>query len=323
MIDSKTDSHLPQMIKNYEVIKELGSGVSGRVVLAVNTKNNEQVAIKIISREDVAQKNTLIYLDNELRLCTRLKHPNIIKVYEIIYEKAEIMIVMEYVKKGDLQSMLENMDYISLHDQISIGMQILSALSYLHNRGIAHRDIKPENILIDENNTVKIVDFGMARENSSSSRTFCGTPAYLAPEVINSNTYDARKADIWSFGIVMHLVATLRFPWNSIANDATLIKMISSNNIDIKVEDGYLLGDLIRKCLTFEAKERPSADELLKMIEERRLTRENNSRIEMQSKQINKTKLPRLHLKKKESDTPHSNTEALRVANMIRFRKRL
>ncbi|EAX89733.1 CAMK family protein kinase [Trichomonas vaginalis G3] len=199
---------IPSHIGKYTITKLIGKGGFAVVVLAVNDQTHQQVAIKICDRVQIQENNILAYLEAELRLSMRFNHPNIAKTYEVIYEPDIILIVMEYFPNGDLQSLLTHGVKFTTQEQIKIAIGVLNGLNYLHQRGISHRDIKPENIVFDEKLNPKIIDFGLSKEDSSNLYTFCGTPYYVAPEMITSHSYNGMKADIWAFGITLHCLAT-------------------------------------------------------------------------------------------------------------------
>ncbi|KAI5510762.1 protein kinase protein, partial [Trichomonas vaginalis G3] len=175
---------IPSSVGRYKILRQIGKGGFAVVVQAVDTKTNQFVAIKIVSRQEIQRQNNMIYLENELRLCSRFDHPSIVKVFDIIYEEDIIMIVMEYFQNGDLQSLISHGIRLSFEECIRISYQILEGLTYLHKRGISHRDIKPENILFDDAYNPKLVDFGLAKENSDALSTYCGTAWYIAPEIV-------------------------------------------------------------------------------------------------------------------------------------------
>lgn len=259
---------VPKFIGKYKVIKTLGKGGFAVVVLAEDIKTGENVAIKIVDRKEIANHKMLLFLENELRLSQRFHHPNIVEVYDIIYQENVINIVMEYLHNGDLQSLLERGMCFAEDEQIIIAYKILDAMHYLHQRGISHRDIKPENILFDSQLNPKLIDFGLSRENASALSTFCGTAFYMAPELVNCDVYDGRKSDIWAFGITAHVLAAQRFPWTR-RSEVQMIKDLQENKLELIIEDVGLMTDIIKKCLVMNPKERMSTLELMGYIEQK------------------------------------------------------
>lgn len=257
---------LGNLNSKYRLIKEIGKGGFAVVFLAENIKTNEQVAIKIINRDEIVKNNLMNYLENELRLSLRFNHPNIVKVYDIIYEIEYILIVMEYVHNGDVLMFVRNYDTYSYERKIMIATELLSALQYLHMRGVSHRDLKPENILLDDNYHPKLIDFGLSRENSAHLHSLVGTTVYMAPEIIRCNTYDGTKADIWSFGIIMNLLVSGNFPFSDFKSDAQVVTLLSHGALDIIVEDTGIIGEAIRRALVYDPSVRPSSTELMKFF---------------------------------------------------------
>ena len=257
---------IPPIIGNYHVTKIIGRGGFAVVVLAYDPKTLQKVAIKIIDREQTTKQDIVSFLESELRLCIRFNHPNIIKVHDIIYEKDIIMIIMDYLKNGDLQSLLNRGIHFTVEEQVRITQQILEGLQYLHQRGIAHHDIKPENILFDAEMNPKLIDFGLSMENSKESHAYCGTPLYMSPEIVNTSTYDGMKSDIWALGVTLHLMSTGHYPWDERTSQQHL-KDIEHNRLQLFVEARGIIGSVIKNCLVFEAKDRASVSDLLKIID--------------------------------------------------------
>ncbi|EAX91244.1 CAMK family protein kinase [Trichomonas vaginalis G3] len=259
VFQSSSKITIPNYIGHYKVIKTIGKGGFAVVVLAIDTRNQQKVAIKIIDRKEVEKQELLTYLENELRLSARFDHPNIVKVYDILYDPERIMIIMEYVPNGDLQTLIFRGISFTLEEQLNICYEILQALQYLHHRGISHRDLKPENILFDLKFHPKIIDFGLSKEKCEKLHTYCGTTLYMAPEVILCDTYDGSKADVWAFGVTAHILAAQAFPWG-LKSEAQYLKCIQMQDISIDVIPKGIIGLIISKSLIFDPAQRANVD---------------------------------------------------------------
>jgi 5'-AMP-activated protein kinase catalytic alpha subunit len=136
----------------------------------------------------------------------KVYHPNIVQLYEVIENQDQVFLVMEYVSNGDLQKLIEKIGPIPEKQACLYYKQLLSGIEYIHNIGCAHRDLKPENLLISEDNTIKISDFGLSNTYKFGEQLYtpCGSPCFAAPEMITGQKYDPRAVDIWSSGITLY-----------------------------------------------------------------------------------------------------------------------
>lgn len=167
--------HIDGISKLYNVLNIIGHGSSAIVRKARGLHSNDMYAIKIIRKRMQAK-----FLEREVEILKQVNHPNVIKYDNIIDGKHHLYIVLEYVDGGDLFDRIAQ-NPLSEESARNIFTQILLAVEYLHDAGIAHRDMKPENILLDKNDTVKLTDFGLARFSMENGKmiTVCGTPHYL------------------------------------------------------------------------------------------------------------------------------------------------
>ena len=256
-------TNLP-VIGCYQIIKDIGFGTFSTVHLAQSQKTDQLYALKIIDRDAILKTNSLGFIEQELRLVSRLSHPNIVKIYDTLYLPKKIVIVMEYCEKGELLDYINSGQKLSEEFILRISHQIISALAYLHSRGIAHRDIKPENIVFDSEMNAKLIDFGASTDRAGNNMlaTCCGTLAYLAPEVIDGSKYDGLSADMWSFGITLYVMATGVLPWEE-QNMNRLAKMIKEDEVFIPFTMPYSIRHLIEKLLQKDPKSRATAESLL------------------------------------------------------------
>jgi len=197
------------LTKKYEIKKELGRGAFSVVRLGVNKKTREKVAIKIIDKANVGkdyEKN----LKMEMEILRKVHHPNIISLHEMVEADNKLYFVMELVTGGELFDRIVEKGSYSEDDAKILVRKIVSAIDYLHTLNIAHRDLKPENLLVKsiaDDTEVKIADFGLSKiiDEEKMMQTACGTPGYVAPEVLNAEGYD-KEVDMWSIGVITYIL---------------------------------------------------------------------------------------------------------------------
>jgi len=198
---------------DYILIRTIGQGTTGKVKLGYNVENHQQVAVKIINKSSFETKpNLQAKIQREIALMKLVDHPHVLKLNDILESPGHYYIITEYASNGELFDYLVNKR--SLTEDVALGFfrQIIFGLDYLHSLGICHRDLKPENILLNEEFNIKIADFGFARiVRSNIAETSCGSPHYAAPEVIKGISYDGRKADIWSCGVILYALVAVCF----------------------------------------------------------------------------------------------------------------
>ncbi|OIS96115.1 PREDICTED: CBL-interacting serine/threonine-protein kinase 5-like [Nicotiana attenuata] len=194
----------------YETGKELGKGTFAKVFHATNLATGENVAIKVIKKEIVKSPEMMEQIKREISVMRLVRHPNIVELKEVMATKTKIFIVMEYVKGGELFAKVAK-GRLTEDVARKYFQQLISAVEFCHSCGVSHRDLKPENLLLDENENLKVTDFGLSALpeqllNDGLLYTQCGTPAYIAPEIIRNKGYDGGKADIWSCGVILYVL---------------------------------------------------------------------------------------------------------------------
>ena len=254
------DLHKRKTINQYSFIKSLGKGSYAKVKLAQCGENKDKYAIKIFDRNELTKKkvagphrnahgekalhNLLENVMAEIGIMEKLDHRNVIQMIEMINDPEDdnIFIVMEYAEKGQLLSFDEETNtYYHPASKIGPGgsrmanwgpgnnettirdimRDIVNGLEYIHNEGIIHRDLKPENILVDENNTVKLADFGVAYKLTDPKVDLiegaAGTPQFMSPECCikkeGKQGYSGKASDIWSLGVILYVLITMRLPF--------------------------------------------------------------------------------------------------------------
>ena len=234
----------------YYYTEPIGFGSFSTIFKGTDYNNNETVAIKKINK--IIDKR---HFDNEIKLMKSLSHDNILKLYDVIYKsKKEIFFVLEYCSGGDLSYYIES--GITTYDN-KYFYEILDSLEYLFKNEILHRDIKPQNILIS-NNSIKISDFGFAKsfEKNELITTFCGSPLYMAPEIILNREY-TYLSDIWSLGVVLYELLVKEHPYKCDDRDDLWQKIKSRDiSIDFDLITSNNKKAIVRSLLVFDSKER-------------------------------------------------------------------
>lgn len=213
------------LMHRYELGRLLGQGTFAKVYHARSIASGQNVAIKVIDKEKVMRVGMIEQIKREISIMHLVRHPNVVQLYEVMASKSKIYFVMEYVKGGELFNKIAK-GSLGEDDARKYFQQLIGAVDFCHSRGVYHRDLKPENLLIDENGNLKVSDFGLSALKESERQdgllhTLCGTPAYVAPEIINKKGYDGAKADIWSCGVILYVLLAGCLPFH----DSNLIDM--------------------------------------------------------------------------------------------------
>lgn len=205
-------------MRKYDVGRMLGKGTFAKVYYGRNLKTGDNVAIKVIDKEKVLKVGLIDQTKREISVMGLVKHDNVMQLYEVMATKTKIYYVMEYAKGGELFHKLANG---KLKEDVArkYFQQLICAVSFCHSRGVYHRDLKPENLLLDEDGNLKVSDFGLSAMKESRRKdgllhTTCGTPAYVAPEVISRKGYDGAKADVWSCGVILYVLLAGYLPFD-------------------------------------------------------------------------------------------------------------
>jgi 5'-AMP-activated protein kinase catalytic alpha subunit len=213
------------LMQKYELGRLLGQGTFAKVYHARNLVTGVNVAIKVVDKEKVLKVGMVDQIKREISVMRLVRHPNVVELYEVMATKTKIFIVMEYAKGGELFNKIAK-GKLKVDVARRYFQQLISAVDFCHSRGVYHRDLKPENLLLDENDNLKVSDFGLSTLSESKCRdgllhTTCGTPAYVAPEVINRKGYEGCKADIWSCGVILFVLLAGYLPFH----DQNLMEM--------------------------------------------------------------------------------------------------
>ena len=231
-IDADTLEPGDMLVERYRVMRPVGKGGFGAVILVEDTVVGEEIILKFLNREIAADGNMIERFKHELRYARRITHENVIRIHDFLTLKKSYAISMEYFPSHSLSDELKQ-GPISLKRGLKIVWDICRGLSAAHQVGVVHRDIKPPNILINDSGLVKVVDFGLAALSHADARltktgVLLGTPTYMAPEQVRARTIDART-DIYSLGVIMYEICTGRPPY--VADDpmAILFQHVEGN----------------------------------------------------------------------------------------------
>lgn len=249
-------------IGKYIINNEIGRGSFSTVFKGYDKEEKRDIAIKKINECDINKKKFYKLANREIKIMCQLNNKNILKLYDIVTKDNQIYLILEYCKNGDLDIFLSKRQLKEFYVKKYM-IQIANGLKCLSKKNIIHRDLKPQNILIDKNYNIKLSDFGFARcyEESNMMRTVCGTPLYMAPEIINCKEYD-QKVDLWSLGVIFYEMLFGCKPYTA-GNLNILINKI--NNQPVKIPNNVKIStecqDLILKLLVKDPKKRISWDD--------------------------------------------------------------
>ncbi|NXE46852.1 NEK5 kinase, partial [Casuarius casuarius] len=252
----------------YEIIKEIGEGSFGKVLLAKGKVNNEQCVIKEINLTKMRVKEKEAS-QKEVILLAKMNHTNIVTFYTSLQEKNKLYIVMEYCDGGDLMKRI-NMQHGVLFDEDQIlnwFVQIALGLKHIHDRKILHRDVKAQNIFLSNNGKVaKLGDFGIAKELNNTMElayTCVGTPYYLSPEICENRPYN-NKTDIWSLGCVLYELCALKHPFQGNSLHQLVLKICRGHFQPVSPNYSYDLRILISQLFKISPRDRPSINSILR-----------------------------------------------------------
>ena len=254
-------------IKDFDIIKELGCGSFGRVFLARHKKTKVQYAIKAIDKKNKTNIEEKPYFRRELEVMYKIHHPNVVKLFGHFEDNHYCYFIMEYISKGNVYNLitLDKKKQLATKIVAQIIKDVISATYFLHNMNppIIHRDIKPENVLLNDGIVAKLTDFGWSNyiEEEKERKTVCGTPIYLAPEIIKEKGHD-EKVDIWCIGVLLFELITGTVPFQG--KD---IESLKSNILHLRIswpkEINKDAKDLISKILKLDPNERITLEEML------------------------------------------------------------
>jgi calcium/calmodulin-dependent protein kinase I len=268
-VDEEIDSVNNESIdKYYELGKEIGRGGFSIVYEGTHKVTKEKYAVKCI-KKTMVEGDDIKLLKREIHIMKKVNHPNVLKLYEVFEDEEEFYLVMELVTGKELFDKIVEKGQYSEASASNIVRQIVSAVEYLHQNGIAHRDLKPENLLsaeVDGHEIIKIADFGFSKNfGEEKLMTSCGSPGYVAPEVLTCESYDM-SVDLWSIGVIIYILLCGYPPFYA-DNAPALFKKIMEVNYDFDDPSwddvSEAAKNLIRHLLVKDPKKRYTAQQCL------------------------------------------------------------
>ena len=245
-------------------MKLIGKGAFGKVTLGMHKLTGKYVAIKSIDKDclkdDFSKKKVL----REIYILKKIKHVNVIRLLEVFETPKHVLIVMEYASGGDLLHCVKSRGHLTEEESIPIFRQVVYGLAHIHSRNILHRDIKLDNILIDSEGGVKICDFGVSKIINKEATIFdqCGTPAYIAPEIITEVGYKGFYVDHWSLGVLLYAMLCGTVPFKA-GNMPDLHVLIKKGKFSFPVELSEEAKNMINRLMKANPEERLSIPEIL------------------------------------------------------------
>lgn len=260
-----------ESIGAYKFTGCIGAGSVGGVWKCQNITTGEYFACKVVDLENLHNPDFLPHFKNELYIHSHIRHPGITQLKDVLFDNKQIYIFIELCEGGDLNDIVMENNGLSEDIARHYFRQLMSALTYIHELGVAHRDIKLENILVTSDNCAKLTDFGLCKQQVGNSLllTTCGTLIYAAPEIIQEKPYNGMKADVWSAGIVLYAMVANHFPWSSdesLPPDRFIHETANQIiNGEITLPDGisFELQNLLANMLNVDPDSRPTAADIL------------------------------------------------------------
>lgn len=250
----------------YEIMETLGQGTFAKVKRGIEKTSGKEFAIKIINKDVLAENRESI--KTEITILKMVSHPNIIKLHNVFETKKQIYLISEILSGGELFDIIVERGCLTEAESSKIFRILMNAIIHLHSKNICHRDIKPENILFDVKgniDTLRLTDFGLSKVSSGNLKTACGTPTYVAPEILSEHEY-GYEVDIWSCGVLLY-VLLCGFPPFYADNDTELYKMIQGGAYSFPSpywdDISDMAKDLIRAILVVDPSKRLTPKEAL------------------------------------------------------------
>lgn len=254
-------------IEDYLLGGQIGQGAYAIVRVATKKSTNSKFAIKTYEKAKLLDPHRKRSVQREIEILGCLKHQNIVKLFEIIDTGRQLHLVLEHVGGCSLHGYLKKRANRRLDEPEArrIFKQILLGIDYCHHKNVTHRDIKLENLLLDDNNNLKIIDFGFSTcfSHEKKAKMFCGTPSYMAPEIVARVEYTGPPADVWALGVLLFVLLCGCYPFKA-QSDRELYKKIQYGQFSVPSHVSQGARSLITRIMKIDPLKRPSVSEILK-----------------------------------------------------------
>lgn len=235
----------------YEVGRTIGEGTFAKVKFAQNTETGETVAIKVMEKSTILKHKMVDQIKREISIMKIVRHPYIVRLHEVLAGRTKIYIVLEFVTGGELFDKIVHQGRLSENESRRYFQQLIDAVAHCHSKGVYHRDLKPENLLLDFQGNLKVSDFGLSalpQQGVDLLHTTCGTPNYVAPEVLGYRGYDGAAADLWSCGVILFVLMAGYLPFDE-TNLAALYQKINAADFSCPFWFSPAVTTLLQKIL--------------------------------------------------------------------------
>ncbi|KAK7311724.1 hypothetical protein RJT34_10035 [Clitoria ternatea] len=206
-------------VGKYEIGRTIGEGTFAKVKFAQNTETGESVAMKVLDRSTIIKHKMVDQIKREISIMKLVRHPYVVRLHEVLASRTKIYIILEFITGGELFDKIIHHGRLSEAESRRYFQQLIDGVDYCHSKGVYHRDLKPENLLLDSLGNIKISDFGLSalpEQGVSILRTTCGTPNYVAPEVLSHKGYNGAVADVWSCGVILYVLLAGYLPFDEL-----------------------------------------------------------------------------------------------------------
>ncbi|KAI7738657.1 hypothetical protein M8C21_021954 [Ambrosia artemisiifolia] len=227
-------------VGKYEVGRTIGEGTFAKVKFAQNTETGESVAMKLLDRATIIKHKMVDQIKREISIMKLVRHPNVVRLHEVLASRTKIYIILEFITGGELFDKIVRHGRLSEAESRRYFQQLIDGVEYCHSKGVYHRDLKPENLLLDSQGNLKISDFGLSAapaEGVSILRTTCGTPNYVAPEVLSHKGYNGALADVWSCGVILYVLMAGYLPFDEMDLTTLYDKALGAKSLIHRILD--------------------------------------------------------------------------------------